>query len=107
LVVRKYDVRKGVSIVSVLLGGHVRKFSVIYSGGPGVFVLFCKCPDQLWGPPCLLLNGCWGWGSWGAYLTTHPPHLVPSLKMMELFLYCPYIFMACTRAAVLLSCQKV
>ena len=59
MVFHKYDVRKGVSIVSVLLAGHLRKFSIIYSGGPGVF-FFSKCPDPLWGPPRLLLNGYWG-----------------------------------------------
>ena len=39
LVFHKYDVRKGVSTVSVLLAGHVRNCSIIYSGGPGVLSL--------------------------------------------------------------------
>lgn len=49
LVFHKYDVREGVSIVSVLLAGHVRKFSIIYSGGPAVFCLL-QVSRQALGP---------------------------------------------------------
>jgi len=59
LVFHKYDVRKGVSTVSVLLAGHLRKFSIIDSGGPGVFSHLQVFRPAL-GPPSLLLNGYWG-----------------------------------------------
>jgi hypothetical protein len=44
-----------------------------------------KCPEQLWGPPSLLLSVymgllMWGWSRWDTKLTTHS-HLVPWLGM--------------------------
>jgi hypothetical protein len=47
-----------------------------------------QCPDQLWGPPSLLLNTYWGLFAWGQRgqgmkLATHL-HLVPSSRMVEL-----------------------
>jgi len=46
----KYDVRNGVRIVSVLLDGRLRKFGIIYSGGPGVFFFSSRSVQTSSGP---------------------------------------------------------
>jgi hypothetical protein len=36
-------------------------------------------PDMFWSPPCILVNGYWGYGDRGVKLTTH--QLAPRLRM--------------------------
>jgi hypothetical protein len=57
-----------------------------------------QCPDRLWGLPSLLCIWYQGfflreWRGKGVSLTTHL-HLVPRLRIVELYLHSPYVFMA-------------
>jgi hypothetical protein len=54
-----------------------------------------KHPDQLWGPPSHLVNGCWGSFSavkWpGGVMLAIYLHLTPRLRMSGVYLYSPYM----------------
>lgn len=47
-------------------------FKNAYSAGRGTRLLsYLKCPNWLWGIPSLLVDGYWGYSSWGLMLNTH------------------------------------
>jgi len=58
-----------------------------------------KCPEQLWGPSSILLNGymgllLWGWSGWGIKLTAHS-RLVPWWGMHKAIPPLPHMPLRC------------